>query len=537
MDQLPHESLSEIQERYRSLVENLQIGIYRNTPGPKGHFLEANPAIIAMFEAKSKAEFMKHNVSDLYQNPNERQEFVKEILKKGQVKNKEINLITLKGKKIVGSVTAVMKKDKDGKIFFDGIIENITKHKKTEDELYEYRKDLETRVKSRTQELENTKEAMLNVMEDLEKAKGIIEVKNAKDEAMLASIGEGIVAVDNLGKVMIMNKVAENMLGWKTKEMLGKKITDLKLENEDGTFIPFNRRPTTRALSTGATIKVTYFFVRKDNTRFPMAITATPIKLNKKAIGLIEIIRDVTEELEIDKAKSEFVSLASHQLRTPLGIIKWYLEALNEEAYIKNAPDNVQKYFNEIFKSNERVLSLVRDLLSVSRIDQGHVKNIPKLTDVTKMVKNIADQMKILARKDDIALTLDIKNKEIPLINIDSLRLHEVIENLVTNAIVYSNPKGIVKITIDQKDDNIILSVEDHGVGISKKDQVKLFTKFFRSQNAITKNTEGSGLGLYVVKSYIDVWGGKITVKSTEGKGSTFSIRLPIKMKEGEINK
>lgn len=370
-------------------------------------------------------------------------------------------------------------------------------------------------------------EAMLNVMEDLEKAKSIIEIEKAKDEAMLASIGEGMIAVDTRGRVMMMNSMAEEMLGWKIAQLKDKRITQFRLEDERGNLIPLRKRPTTIALSTSESIRATYFFVKKDKTRFPMVITATPIKLEGKTIGLVEIIRDITHELEIDRAKSEFVSLASHQLRTPLGIIKWYLEALVDTEYYRKAPKVIRTYIDEISKSNEQVLSLVRDLLSVSRIEQEQVKNMPTIIDLSTTIADIVKQMQLIAHKKRVAISFRADEVCMPHISIDSLRLHEVVENLVGNAVEYTLPGGSVDVSLHQRDDAYLISVKDTGIGISPSDQKKLFVKFFRSAKAVAHNPEGSGLGLYVVKSYAEGWGGKVSVESAEHKGSTFTLSLP----------
>lgn len=397
------------------------------------------------------------------------------------------------------------------------------------------RQQTENNLQSRNQDLEllsksqdETKRAMLNVMEDLESAKSVIELEKAKDEAMLASIGEGLVAVDNNRRIMVMNTAAEDLLGYKIKDMLGHEITDVRLEDEHGDLIPLKKRPTYAALASGKPIHTTCYLVRKDKTSFPVAITVTPIKLNGKIIGAVDIVRDITHEKEIDKAKSEFVSLASHQLRTPLGIIKWYVEALENEDYIKNSPPTIQKYFKEIYKSNERILCLVRDLLSVSRIEQGQVKNDPKLVNLIPIVEEIVAQMLILAQKKNVTLNVHISSRQLPDITIDVLRFHEVIENLISNAIEYTLASGKIDVTIDQINDKLVISVKDTGIGISAADQKKLFTKFFRSENSIKHNPEGSGLGLYIAKSYVEGWGGKITAESSEGKGSTFTMSLPI---------
>jgi PAS domain S-box-containing protein len=378
---------------------------------------------------------------------------------------------------------------------------------------------------------EETMQALLNVMEDLEEAKNRIEIEKVKDEAMFASIGEGLIAADNEGKITTVNKAAENMLGWKKKELIGKKITTLPLEDEEGNSVPLKKRPTAIAISTKKVINVSYFFVKRDNTRFPIAINVTPLVLGGKTIGSIETLRNITQEKEIDRAKTEFVSLASHQLRTPLGISKWYIEALKGEGYLTNIPEIAKDYFNEIYKSNQRLLSLVRDLLSVARINQGKVRDAPKLVNIIELISDVLKEMNILATKDDIHLNLHVQEKHISLF-IDPLRLQEVIENLIGNAISYSKAHGKIEIMVNKKNDKIIITVKDAGIGISSKDKKMLFTKFFRSEKASTKNVEGSGLGLYVVKSYIDGWNGDINVISEEGKGSTFTVTLPIIIKK-----
>ena len=400
-------------------------------------------------------------------------------------------------------------------------------------------KKLEKLSNSKREELQKinvshdeVKRAILNVMEDLEEAKKTIEEEKAKDEAMLDSLGEGLIALDIKGKVIVINKMTTTLLGIKSKDIIGKKITEIFLEDEAGNQVLEQKQPSYTSLSSGEITKGNYFFIRKDKTKFPVAITATPIKLNGKTLGLIQIIRDITQEKEIDRAKSEFVSLASHQLRTPLGIIKWYLEALENETYFTKAPPTIKEYFNVIYKNNERVLSLVRDLLSVSRIDQGQTKSTLKPIDLIKTVEEIVERMQVVARKKKITLRIDLPKKKIPTIDADALQLEEVIDNLIGNAIKYTNSNGLVDFSISTNEKKVLISVKDNGIGISKSDQRKLFTKFFRTEVAIEHNPEGSGLGLYVVKSYVESWGGEVSVQSSEGKGSTFTISFPLSQKK-----
>jgi len=376
---------------------------------------------------------------------------------------------------------------------------------------------------------EDTKRAMLNVWDDLEVAKSRIETEKIKAEAMLTSIGDGVVATDSEARVVMINKSAESLFHCKSNQVLGKKFYEVwATEDKNGKPVPVDKLPIQLALSSAKVISTKYFYVLKDKTKFPVALTVTPILINKKVEGAIEVFRDITKETEIDKAKTEFVSLASHQLRTPLGIIKWYLESVREQTYFKNAPPKAFSYLEEIYKNNERIISLVRDLLSVSRIDQGRVKDNPEFVNVVQFANEVVREMAILATKKNIRINLEDKTGDLPELWIDKLRLHEVMENLIVNAIEYNVPSGEVKVVLDKKADNTLsISVIDSGIGIPIKDQKNLFTKFFRTEKGAANNTEGSGLGLYVVKSYVEGWGGEVSFRSEEGKGSTFTITIP----------
>lgn len=513
--------------RYRRLFETAQDGILI-LDAVTGKIVDVNPFLEKLL-GYSKKELSEKELWEIgvFKDIADSKKAFLELQTTGYIRYKDLPLQTKSGNVVsVEFVSNVYMVGHEKVIQCN--IRDISDRKKAEETARSKTQNLEELSKSQ----EETKQAMLNVMEDLETAKKSIEIAKAKDEAMLASIGDGLIAVDTDRKIIIINKAAEDMLGWKMKEVVGKKITSLHLEDEEGCLLALEKRPTYISLHTGKTTNTNSYFVKKDKTRFPIAITVTPVRLDGKIIGALAIFRDITREKEIDKAKSEFVSLASHQLRTPLGIIKWYLEALENESYFKKAPEVIRKYFDEVYKSNERVLGLMRDLLSVSRIEQGRVKDSPKSVDVVKTTEEIIKQMQVLALKKRIALRLTIHSHRIPFVYIDALRFHEALENLIGNAIEYSANGGSVNVAIVRVGDTLLLKVEDTGIGMSRDDRKKLFTKFFRSENAIRHNPEGSGLGLYVVKSYVEGWGGKISVKSVEGKGSVFTITLPLSQKE-----
>lgn len=519
--------------RYRRLFETAQDGILI-LDADSGRITDANPFLKDLL-GYSEVELLGKHLWEIgvFNDIVDSKEAFLELQKEGYIRYKDLPLQTKDGRLIdVEFVSNVYIVDTQRVIQCN--IRDISNRKKAEEAIKARTEELEKLTKSQ----EETKKAMLNVMEDLEKAKTVIEIEKAKDEAILASIGDGIVAIDKDGKVIVINQAGCKLLGFKAAELLGKNLVDaVGMANEKGNIILKDMRPAHIAI-TGSKPTITttntgsvYNYVRKDKTRFPAAITLTPIIISGITIGAIEVFRDITHEIEIDKAKSEFVSLASHQLRTPLGIIKWYLEALENQEYFNKAPTTMREYFDEIYKSNERVLSLVRDLLSVSRIEQGRVKNAPKSVDPIQIVAEVVKQMQVLASKKKVALRLTVENQKIPSIDIDVLRFREVVENLIGNAIEYTMAEGSIDVSLNKDGDTFLITVKDTGIGIPTADQKKLFTKFFRGEKAVRQNPEGSGLGLYVVKSYIEGWGGKISVESNEGKGSTFTVSLPIYQK------
>jgi PAS domain S-box-containing protein len=510
-------------EKYQNLVNNLSVGVYRNTPGPEGHFLEANPAIISLFEANSKEEFMKHNVSDLYQDPMKRSAFVEKITKYGFVKNEELDLVTLKGKKLTCSVSAVMKKNTDGSVYFDGLIEDVTERKQMVEALKKARDELETRVMERTQELEDSKKAIANVLEDLNSEK-------AKDEAILASIGDGLIATNQEGTIITMSHAAETLLKCSAKELLGKKLHEtLHIYDEKGAIVPFAERPIQIALATGksTTVAAMYFYERSDGVKFPASITVTPIILDQTVVGAVEVFRDVTHEREVDKTKTEFVSIASHQLRTPLATISWYTEMLlagdagqvNEEQ---------KKYLEEVYRNNRRTVDLINVLLNVSRLEMGTFTVEPEPTDLVKLVQSVIDDQIPQINECKIQFSTSFE-KNIPLMPIDQKLLRMVLQNLLSNAVKYTPDGGKITLELTLSDvSHVLIKISDTGYGIPKIQQDKVFTKLFRADNVREKNAEGTGLGLYIVKYIIDHIGGKIRFESEENKGTIFYVTLPL---------
>ena len=246
----------------------------------------------------------------------------------------------------------------------------------------------------------------------------------------------------------------------------------------------------------------------------------------KNLIGGAIFLQDITQEKEIDTEKSEFISIASHQLRTPLGSMRWNLEMLGE--YMHLLPEQAQKNFYEAYKSNRRAIWMVADLLNVSRIEEGKTEDEPQPTDLAVMIRSIIQEVVSETEMKSISITFTPKKENIPKVKVDPAHFRDVMENLVSNAVKYTKAGGKITITLDQLDTAVQVSIQDTGIGIPEDDKKKIFSKFFRSKNAVRVYTESSGLGLFIAKTYVEKWGGKLWFESTEKQGTTFYVTIPL---------
>ncbi|MCC2631990.1 MAG: putative Histidine kinase, partial [Patescibacteria group bacterium] len=232
---------------------------------------------------------------------------------------------------------------------------------------------------------------------------------------------------------------------------------------------------------------------------------------------------------EGDRMKSEFVSIASHELLTPVSAIEGYLSMILDE-HIGQIDDKARDYLTKVYSSSKRLSALVKDLLSVSRIEAGRMKIEPQSQDVSKMIGEAVDQLKFLAQQKQLELTYEQPTESLPPVWTDPDRAMQVLINIISNAIKYT-PKGSVtiKAMLEQEPvPHVRISVIDTGMGMSKEDQTHLYEKFYRVDNLETTGIVGTGLGLYITKTLIERMGGTISLESVPGKGSTFSITLPL---------
>lgn len=426
---------------------------------------------------------------------------------------------------------AINAKDEIGDLSrsFDKMVEAVKKS----------RQDIDKKVEVQTKEitekqknLEAQQKATLNILEDIEEEK-------TKTSALLASIGEGVIATDIYANVIFINKSAEDLIGWKADEIMGKSLYEfLKIVDEKDKPMPEEERPFHIALELGkpvvSSVQKSYYYTKRNSEKFPVSISVMPVMMNDKLLGAINVFRDITNEKQIDKAKTEFVSLASHQLRTPLSAINWYTEMLLAGDAGKITAEQKQ-YLEEVYKSNKRMVELVNSLLNVSRIDLGTFAITPELCDISKISKSILTELTPLIKAKNMKIE-EAYDKSLKKIKVDQKLTRVIFQNLLSNAIKYTADNGKVSVSIAKNENSVLIKVADTGYGIPKKDQPRIFEKLFRADNIREKETDGTGLGLYVVKSILEQSGGKIKFESQENKGTTFFVTIPLsgmKAKEG----
>lgn len=231
--------------------------------------------------------------------------------------------------------------------------------------------------------------------------------------------------------------------------------------------------------------------------------------------------------VNVENIKSDFVSLSSHQLRTPLSAIKWYIELLLNQKSGKLS-DKQHEYLKQIYRSNERAINLVNDLLDVSRLQQGQIHLEFRPTKIEGVVSEVIDNLNDLIKNGKISLNFEIIRGPLPQVNTDREKLKRILVNIISNAVRYTPPDGRVRIAVEKESEKIKITVSDSGVGIPQSDQSKIFDKFFRSSNAMKLAPDGTGLGLFISKSLLEAMGGQIRFRSAEGKGTIFNLILPI---------
>lgn len=309
---------------------------------------------------------------------------------------------------------------------------------------------------------------MINANERLAELRSLVietAEEMARSEALFLSIGEGAIATDAEGKIERLNKVTERLLGFSEQELIGKPFREtIVATDERGTPLPSAQRPITLSFKTNGTVQRRSFYRRKDGLLLPVLITVSPILLGERTVGAVEVFRDISQDLEIEKTKSDFISIASHQLRTPATAVKMYLSMLLD-GYAGKMNDKQAEYVRMAFSSNERQLHIVNDLLSTASAEAGRLKLTVSRVNMTKLVNRVIDEFRPTFSERNQTVHANIADRTF--LRADSSYLKMSIENLLSNAAKYTDRGGHITVTLENKERTVTLKVKDTGVGIS----------------------------------------------------------------------
>lgn len=361
---------------------------------------------------------------------------------------------------------------------------------------------------------------------ELEKANKRAEHERAKAVAILESIGDGVIATDDAGEIILVNAQAERMFGWREEDVLGRRIEEvMTLQGDKKEILPPQERPTPRALKTGKTVTMNAWYLRTDRSRLPVAIVAAPIQFEGRIAGVIEIIRDVTREKEIDRMKTEFVSTVSHELRTPLTSIREGVAQV-QERLLGPINDDQNEFLGIALEEVDRLAAIINDLLDISKIEAGKIQLKKSNVVVKEMLDQILASYRTLAKTKQLTLQGEVTPPAIEVF-MDRERITQVITNLISNAYKFSEPGGNVRILVSEDKDDVVFKVKDTGTGIPPEGLSKLFEKFVQVGRTAGPGIKGTGLGLAICKNLVEMHNGRISVESEVGKGTTFSFTLP----------
>ncbi|MFH1425985.1 MAG: PAS domain-containing sensor histidine kinase [Candidatus Kerfeldbacteria bacterium] len=347
--------------------------------------------------------------------------------------------------------------------------------------------------------------------------------------AILNSMSNAVFVVNTKGSILSANAAAEQLFDMKLSDILDKNAEEvICLQNGKGKdkhlgVLQVIEKGKAKTSKNGSTYIVVH------GEQMPVHFSVTPFhRWGSRIGGAVVIISDISTTVEAGEIQDEFVTIVSHQLRTPLAAMKWHLEYMLENIPRKSFSEKDLEYLERTHELNQRMIRLVNDLLSVSRMEAGTIRLSTEAVDVYTLFKNVVRQMEFYARANNALIDFRIKKKDIPRVAADPEKLQLVIENLVSNAIKYTDRKEKVTIKASVKPKKVVFSITDQGIGIPKEESAKVFQPFFRAENAVRTQTDGSGLGLYISKRLLQMNNGNVWFKSDPNRGTTFFFSVPI---------
>lgn len=351
-------------------------------------------------------------------------------------------------------------------------------------------------------------------------------------QAILTSIADGVVVNGVDGEIIMVNPAAERILGLSRKDLIGRQVYELF-----SGFSPAGEREAVSALETllessAPEVTKTFKMNLESDDHIIRAILSPVLTDRNDFLGVVTVFRDITKEVEADRAKSEFVSTVSHELRTPMTAIKGYTDLLHAGA--AGSLNAEQRRFLSTIKSNtDRLTSLINDLLDISRIETGRVRFELQAVQLGEVIADVVNALATQAESKSLNLTYEVAGG-LPEVMGDRDRLNQVLTNLIGNALHYTPEGGEIEVRAYPVEKAVRVDVQDTGIGVPPEDIGHIFERFYRSEHPVVQETRGTGLGLSIVKMFVEMHGGRIWVESQVGKGSTFTFVLPLPVEREE---
>jgi len=339
-------------------------------------------------------------------------------------------------------------------------------------------------------------------------------------------LADGILVFGEDNRLFLANLQIEKFFGVKRESLIGKRILELNKFLNFNNLSPFFEAGTKNKEAVKIELKI-----KKD---LILEATIVPIISDERRKGVLIILRDITREELIEKAKSEFIKLSTHQLWTPASAVKWSLQMLLK-GEVGDLSKEQKELIEKTYKANNREIKLIGDLLNVAQIEMGKYLSNMALSDIGKLTQSLISSYEEKVREKGIEIKFRKPEEQLPKVMIDVEKMKVAIKNIIDNAVRYTLSGGMIEIFLEKNEKEIKVQISDNGLGIPQDEQKKVFTRFFRGSNITQIDTEGTGLGLYIAKNIIEAHGGRIWFESEEGKGSTFYFTIPIKKEFGEF--